>query len=50
MNVCQGQRLQDEKLGRKKLGVAMRRKANYGESWSVGATLGRMAGGVKLEK
>ena len=40
-----GQRLQDEKLGRKKLGAAMRRKGNYGKGWSIWATLGRIAEG-----
>lgn len=50
MNVCQRQRLQDEKLRMKKPGVAMKRKANYGEKWSVGANLGRMAGDAETGK
>lgn len=45
MNVCQGQRLQDEKLRKKKLGVA-----NHGKKWSVGATLERTARGAETGK
>lgn len=39
------QRLWDEKMGRKQLGVALKRKGNYGKRSRFGATLGRTAWG-----